>query len=320
NNEQACAERNKILEGARTETSPLHITLLSSPPRPTPPLLAAVPTQTSHVSHRNPKMVLIEAELEDERSKVVKDEGGNSKGVSRSGEGEEGKEAAASVSKEVGDGFETASEGNEREREEGKEKGEAMAEKGFEDALSESQLQLRAMDRANDAKTDGNLLFKNAQYEDALLKYEHALQLTPEIPPSNELRAMCHANRGICYLKLGKYEETIKECTKAIELCPAYIKALLRRADAYERLERFEDAIGDYKKILQLEPSNNEARSNILRLEPKAREKAEKMKEEMIGKLKEMGNSILGRFGMNVDNFKAVKDPHTGSYSISFQR
>lgn len=38
------------------------------------------------------------------------------------------------------------------------------------------------------------------------------------------------------------------------------------------------------------------------------------------GKLKDMGNSILGRFGMNVDNFKAVKDPNTGSYSISFQQ
>ncbi|GAB2227198.1 hypothetical protein Droror1_Dr00009010 [Drosera rotundifolia] len=69
----------------------------------------------------------------------------------------------------------------------------------FEDALSESQLQLRAMDRANDAKIDGNLLFKNAQYEDAFFKYELALQLAPEIPLSNELRAMCYANRGICY-------------------------------------------------------------------------------------------------------------------------
>ncbi|THG03692.1 hypothetical protein TEA_018364 [Camellia sinensis var. sinensis] len=36
--------------------------------------------------------------------------------------------------------------------------------------------------------------------------------------------------------------------------------------------------------------------------------------------LKEMGNSVLGRFGMSIDNFKAVQDPNTGSYSISFQR
>ena len=40
---------------------------------------------------------------------------------------------------------------------------------------------------------------------------------------------------------------------------------------------------------------------------------------EMFGKLKDLGNSLLGRFGMSLDNFKAVKDPATGSYSISFQ-
>ena len=42
--------------------------------------------------------------------------------------------------------------------------------------------------------------------------------------------------------------------------------------------------------------------------------------DEMLGKLKELGNSLLGKFGMSLDNFKAVKDPATGSYSISFQR
>ena len=28
---------------------------------------------------------------------------------------------------------------------------------------------------------------------------------------------------------------------------------------------------------------------------------------------------VLGKFGMSVDNFKAVKDPNTGSYSINYQ-
>jgi hypothetical protein len=27
----------------------------------------------------------------------------------------------------------------------------------------------------------------------------------------------------------------------------------------------------------------------------------------------------LGKFGLSLNNFKAVKDPNTGSYSISFQ-
>lgn len=54
------------------------------------------------------------------------------------------------------------------------------------------------------------------------------------------------------------------------------------------------------------------------RLERPAKEEREKQKDEMLGKLKDLGNSVLGRFGISLDNFKAVQDPNTGSYSISY--
>lgn len=40
----------------------------------------------------------------------------------------------------------------------------------------------------------------------------------------------------------------------------------------------------------------------------------------LAGKLKDLGNTVLGKFGMSLDNFKAVQDPSTGSYSINFQQ
>ncbi|XP_060972088.1 uncharacterized protein LOC133038070 [Cannabis sativa] len=183
----------------------------------------------------------------------------------------------------------------------------------------DDELNQKALAQANDAKLEGNQLYSSGQFEEALSKYEYALQLAPEMTSSVEIRSTCHSNRGICYLKLGKYEETIKECTKALELNPSYIKALLRRGEAHEKLEHFEEAMADMKKILELDPTNDQVRKAIRRLEPLAEAKREKMKEEMIGKLKEMGNSLLGRFGMSIDNFKTVKDPNTGSYSVSFQ-
>lgn len=41
----------------------------------------------------------------------------------------------------------------------------------------------------------------------------------------------------------GKFQETIKDCTKALELNPSYIKVLHRRGEAHEKLEHFDEAI-----------------------------------------------------------------------------
>ncbi|XLR00701.1 hypothetical protein S83_066899 [Arachis hypogaea] len=72
--------------------------------------------------------------------------------------------------------------------------------------------------------------------------------------------------------------EQVKECTKALDLNPAYIKALVRRGEAHEKLEHFEEAIADMKKILEIDPSNDQARKAIRRLEPLAVENREMMK------------------------------------------
>ncbi|KAL6643243.1 hypothetical protein ACP70R_021424 [Stipagrostis hirtigluma subsp. patula] len=193
-------------------------------------------------------------------------------------------------------------------------------EEAFEDALTDEQLREKARSQANDAKAEGNKLFSAGQYDEALSQYEMALQIAAELESAEDIRSACHSNRAVCFLKLGKYDETIKECTKALELNPSYLKALLRRAEAHEKLEHYDEAIADMKKIIELDPSNEQAKRSLFRLEPLAAEKREKMKEEMIAKLKDLGNSVLGRFGMSVDNFKAVKDPNTGSYSIQFQK
>ncbi|KAG5243697.1 hypothetical protein OIU77_030764 [Salix suchowensis] len=236
--------------------------------------------------------------------------------------------AAPIVNGSDSDGFETASErGVSDNEEEDIVNKEINPENSAEDHLqqqhtqNDAQLIQGGVEQGNEAKSEGNRLFGNGQYEEALLQYELALQVAPQdVPSSVELRSICHFNRGVCFFKLGKYEDTIKECSKASELNPSYMKALVRRGEAHEKLEHFEEAIADMKKILEFDPSNDQAQKTIRRLEPLAAQKREKMKEEMIGKLKEIGNSLLGRFGMNIDNFKAVQDPNTGSYSISFQR
>lgn len=232
---------------------------------------------------------------------------------------------ASMASGYASDGFETASESdvnddNDKHEQQPQQETQSELSVPLKDALNDDELNQKAVAQVNDAKLEGNTLFLKGQYEEALSQYEYALQHAPETPSSIEIRSKCHANRAACFFKLGKFEDSIKECTKALELNPTYLKVLLRRAEAHEKLEHYEEAVADMTKVLELDPSHYEAKRAIVRLEPLATEKREKMKEEMIGKLKEMGNSILGRFGMSTENFKAVKDPNTGSYSISFQR
>ncbi|CAN6287875.1 unnamed protein product [Urochloa humidicola] len=196
----------------------------------------------------------------------------------------------------------------------------AEEEDAFEDALTDEQLREKARSQANDAKAEGNKLYGAGQYEEALSQYDMALQIAAELESAEDIHSACHSNRAVCFLRLGKYDEAVKESTKALELNPSYLKALLRRAEAHEKLEHYDEAIADMKKVIELDPSNQQATRSLLRLEPLVAEKREKMKEEMIGKLKDLGNSVLGHFGMSVDNFKAVKDPSTGSYSVQFQK
>ena len=72
--------------------------------------------------------------------------------------------------------------------------------------------------------------------------------------------------------------------------------------------------------MLKLDPENAAAKLAVKRIEPTVMLRREKLKDEMMGKLKDLGNMVLGKFGMSVDNFKAEQDPDTGSYSIKFQQ
>ena len=81
-----------------------------------------------------------------------------------------------------------------------------------------------------------------------------------------------------------------------------------------------QEALEDMQKVVEIDPSVAEARRAVPRLRVAAEKKAEELKEQMMGQLKELGNSLLGKFGMSLDNFKAEKDPSTGSYNISFGR
>jgi len=85
-------------------------------------------------------------------------------------------------------------------------------------------------------------------------------------------------------------------------------------------MDRLDEALKDIEKVLEIDPSLKSAIQSKVRLSKEIHERQEKMKEEMMGKLKDLGNTVLGKFGMSLDNFQMNQDPETGSYSVNFVR
>jgi tetratricopeptide (TPR) repeat protein len=152
---------------------------------------------------------------------------------------------------------------------------------------------------------------------------EHTKPREFEAPPhpyGNEL-SIYHCNRAACSLHLKRFDDALVDCDIAILLRPTWAKAYIRRSVAYESLEEQTDkALADVKKALELDPMNVSIRKSVQRLQKIEDARLEKLKEETLGKLKDLGNSILGNFGLSLDNFAAKQDPNTGSYSISFNQ
>mmetsp|Transcript_4739 Transcript_4739/g.8102 ORF Transcript_4739/g.8102 Transcript_4739/m.8102 type:complete len:116 (+) Transcript_4739:440-787(+) len=107
--------------------------------------------------------------------------------------------------------------------------------------------------------------------------------------------------------KAGKQMQAKGEFSKAIERNPKYTKPLYQRMNIYKKEEEYERALADANKIKEIDPGYLQPQLDqriIPELERLQKEKFEKMKEEVVGNLKSMGNSVLGYFGMSVDNFK----------------
>lgn len=123
-------------------------------------------------------------------------------------------------------------------------------------------------------KDEGNEAFKAGRYQEALDLYDETLS----VDPNNKLtNAKVYFNRAVVLVKvkrctfrgvpcgqlanvayvlafqLGKPEEAVTGCDKAIELDESYVKAYLRRAKIFMDLEQFEDAVRDYEKVNKME-------------------------------------------------------------------
>lgn len=106
------------------------------------------------------------------------------------------------------------------------------------------------------AKLEGNELFKQGKFPEAVKRYTEAIKRNPE-------NVACYTNRATAYTKLGALPNAIKDCDQAIELDKTFIKAYIKKANAYFIMRKYAESISTYEEALKYDPENEEIKAGI---------------------------------------------------------
>ena len=101
-------------------------------------------------------------------------------------------------------------------------------------------------------------------------KYEKAIELYTEAIETKRDFICLYTNRALAYIKLNKFDDAIKDCTKLLDYCECfedgyvksknltfkvinYNKAFLRRSVCHKELKNYDQALLDVKEALVLD-------------------------------------------------------------------
>lgn len=168
------------------------------------------------------------------------------------------------------------------------------------------------------------------------------------------LRQTCYSNLSLCYLKLKDWSKAKDAAEDVLKEDSNHLKALHRASQAceglYEELKKERQAVSQqegtsnkakktssYGKTIPLLETHLSHLSTLLslsslpadlkqpltslqvRTQASLKEEQNLQKEEMMGQLKEVGDKVLGWFGLSTNNFKFEKG-EGGGYGMKFQR
>jgi tetratricopeptide (TPR) repeat protein len=77
------------------------------------------------------------------------------------------------------------------------------------------------------------------------------------------LAAASKSNEAMCWLKLQQWRDAESRCSEILKYETCNVKALYRRGQAYMELKELHKAVQDFKKILEVDESNSDAKRAI---------------------------------------------------------
>lgn len=115
-------------------------------------------------------------------------------------------------------------------------------------------------------KAAGNKAYGSKDYNRAIELYGKAIICKPD--------PVYYSNRAACYNVLSEWDKVVEDTTAALAMDNEYVKALNRRAIAYEHLEKFDEGLLDFTASCIIDGfANDSSRIALERLLKKVAEK-----------------------------------------------
>uniref|UniRef100_A0A8C5VD19 peptidylprolyl isomerase n=1 Tax=Microcebus murinus TaxID=30608 RepID=A0A8C5VD19_MICMU len=140
-----------------------------------------------------------------------------------------------------------------------------------------------------DLKNIGNNFFKSQNWEMAIKKYTKVLRYVDgskaviEKADRSKLQPIalgCVLNIGACKLKMSNWQGAVDSCLEALEIDPSNTTALYRRAQGWQGLNEYDQALANLKKAQEVAPEDKAIQAELLKVKQKI--KAQKDKEKAV--------------------------------------
>mmetsp|Transcript_30378 Transcript_30378/g.35846 ORF Transcript_30378/g.35846 Transcript_30378/m.35846 type:complete len:324 (+) Transcript_30378:42-1013(+) len=101
-------------------------------------------------------------------------------------------------------------------------------------------------------KEQGDQKYKDGMFEEAISLYTKCVDQANKSGNKGQTLIKALSNRAACYKQLSNFDATIEDTTTVIDMEPDNVKALVRRAQAFEAVERYKLALQDVKYVISL--------------------------------------------------------------------
>jgi tetratricopeptide (TPR) repeat protein len=106
----------------------------------------------------------------------------------------------------------------------------------------------------------GFVAMNEQRFQDAMLDFSEAIELTPQ-------DARVYEQRAAVEMKINEHDKALADYSQAIKLNPSEVRDYLYRAYIYELKGDIKNSMADTAKVLKVDPKNEQALSRKQRLQ-----------------------------------------------------